>query len=162
LIVQPILIRNRQLALHRRLGRLSYIVVPLMVLSIVILMRQVFMRSPTLSPGPVDTNMIGLADLTFFGLCYGLALYYRRHVNYHARYMVLTALPFVNPALGRLNLPGPLLAIVIMIGLLLYERFHHRIYRPYLIALPAFVGIYSFFLFVIDRQDWQSFWWMFF
>ncbi|RYC67531.1 MULTISPECIES: hypothetical protein [Spirosoma] len=160
LVAQPILIRRGQFAWHRKLGRLSYGLVPLMVLSIVILMRQVFMRP--FVPGSFDTNMIAMADLSFFGLTYGLAIYYRHKVSYHARYMVLTALPFINPALGRLGLPGPLLGLVIMFGLLLYERFHNRVYQPYLLAIPVYIGIYIFFLAVITRADWMRIWWMFF
>lgn len=158
LIMQPVLIRQGKLALHRQVGWASYGIVALMIGTIVIMEYRAFQTPVVALPGGIDTNMIGLADLTFFGLCYGLALYHRRTVKYHARWMVLTVLPFINPALGRLGLPGPVLAIAIMLGLLLYERFNNRVYRPWAIALPAYLAIYIFFLFVIDRADWLGFW----
>lgn len=158
LIVQPILIRTGRAELHRRVGRLSYAVVPVMVLTIALVMRESFQKPLVVTPGVPNLGLIGVADLTFFGLMYGLAIYYRHKVIYHARYMVLTALPFINPAVGRLSLPGPLFALVIMVGLLVYERSQSRVYRPYLIALPAYVGIYSLFIFGITRGEWLAFW----
>lgn len=55
-----------------------------------------------------------------------------------------------------------MLAVAIMVELLIYERFHNKVYRPYLIALPAYVGIYYLFIAVIHQEDWKAFWWMFF
>lgn len=162
LIAQPILISQKKLALHRKLGKISYYVVALLLISIFHLMRLAFIRNTTLQPGQLDTRLIGIADMVFFIFCYGMAIYYRKNTKYHARYMVLSVLPFINPALGRLNLPGPLLALAIMIGFLIYERFKNKVYLPYLLALPLYLATYIFFLFVIDINDWKAFWWMFF
>lgn len=162
LIMQPLLIRGKKLELHRLIGKLSYVVMPLVVLSTGWIMRLVFMRNTPVAPGAVDTQMIGLADLTFFVTFYLLAIYYRRKISYHARYMAMTVLPFMNPALGRLGIPGPILALLILVGLLIYERFHNKIYRPYLIGLSAYLTIYLFFLMGINADQWKAFWWMFF
>jgi hypothetical protein len=64
--------------------------------------------------------------------------------------------------LGRLGIPGLIVGLLIMFGLILYERFNNMMYRPYLIGLPAYVAIYVFFLFIINADKWRSFWWMFF
>ena len=162
LIVQPILIRTRKVALHRSIGKVSYAVAALMLLSIILLERLAFIRNAPVLPNQPDIRLIGIADICFFVLFYGLAIYYRRKVSYHARFMVLTVLPFINPALGRLGFPGPILALIIIVGLLIYERFNNKIYRPYLIALPAYLAIYVFFLFIINADQWRAFWWMFF
>lgn len=162
LIAQPMLIVNKKIELHRQVGRASYIVMPLVILSMVILIRLGFMRNIAPPSRGIDLRLIGIADMFFFIPCYLLAIYYRKQVKYHSRWMVLSVLPFINPALGRLNLPGPVLAIVIMVGLLIYERFHNRVYRPYLISLPAYLGIYYLFINVIHQEDWKAFWWMFF
>ena len=162
LIAQPILIRAKNLEMHRLVGRVSYVVVPLLLLSIVLLMRLSIMKNTLPQAPTIDLRLVGIADLTFFIPCYLLAIYYRKKTAYHARFMVLTVLPFINPALGRLSLPGPLLAIAIMVGLLIYEAFNRKIFRPYLIALPAYLGIYIFYLYIINAEDWKRFWWMFF
>ena len=114
LITQPILISQKKLALHRQLGKISYWVVALLLFSIFHLMRLAFIKNTPLLPGQLDTRLIGIADMVFFIFCYGMAIFYRKNTKYHARYMVLSVLPFINPALGRLGLPGPLLAIAII------------------------------------------------
>lgn len=162
LIVQPFLIRGKKLELHRLIGKVSYVVMPLVVLSIVWLMRLAFIRNTPVAPGAPDIRLVGIADLTFFVPFYGLAIYYRQKPSYHARYMALTVLPFINPSLGRLGIPGPIIALLIFVGLLTYERFHNKIYRPYLIGLIAYLAIYLFFLVVINADQWKSFWWTFF
>lgn len=162
LIIQPILIKRNKLALHRIIGKLSYLVFPLMVISMIILIRINFMKNIPVPEGALDTNLIGIADMTFFIPCYVLAMYFRKNVKYHPRLMVLSVLPFINPALGRLQLPGPILAIAIMIGLLIYEKKHNKVYMPYLVALSAYIFIYVFYLVLIDSDDWKAFWWMFF
>jgi hypothetical protein len=162
LIAQPFLIRGKKLELHRLIGKVSYGVVLLVVLSIVWLERLAFIRNTPVKPGATDIRLIGIADLTFFLSFYLLAIYYRHKISHHARYMALTVLPFINPALGRLGLPGPILALLIFVGLMIYERFHNKIYRPYLIGLIAYLAIYLFFLIGINADQWRAFWWMFF
>ena len=148
--------------MHRLVGKISYIIVPLLLLSIILLMRLSFIRNTLPNSPNIDLRLIGIADLTFFVPCYLLAIYFRKNTKYHARFMVMTVLPFINPALGRLSLPGPLLAIAIMLGLLMYEAFHKKIFLPYLIGLPAYLSIYAFYLFIINADQWKAFWWMFF
>lgn len=162
LIAQPFLIRGEKRALHRLIGKVSYVVMPLLVLSIVWLMRLEFIRNTPVAPGKPDIRLIGLADLIFFVSFYLLAVYYRHKTSYHARYMAITVLPFINPSLGRLGIPAPIIALLLLVSLLIYERFNNRIYRPYLISLFAYLGIYLFFLVVINADQWKSFWWMFF
>jgi len=158
LIAQPILIRRGQIGLHRQVGRASYGIVVVMLATMSWLIAGGMARPVVAAESIVDTSMIGIADMTFFGLCYGLALYFRRRTALHARYMVMTVLPFINPALGRLGFPGPLLALAFLVAMLAYERFGKRVYRPWLLGLVAYLGIYSFFLFVITRSDWLGFW----
>ena len=162
LIAQPILIRQNKLDWHRKVGKLSYIVVPFLILSMVILIRLSFIRNTAPVPGQFDVNLIGIADIAFFLFSYGMAIYYRKKTPYHARYMVLSVLPFINPSLGRLELPGPILALIIMVALLVYERFNNKVYRPYLLSLPIYFVVYVLFIFVIKAADWKAFWWMFF
>ena len=162
LIAQPMLILNKKVEMHRLVGKISYIVVPILLLSIILLMRLSFIKNTLPANPDIDLRLVGIADLTFFIPCYLLAIYFRKNTKYHARFMVMTVLPFINPALGRLNLPGPLLAIIIMLGLIIYEAFNKKIFLPYLIGLPAYISIYVFYLFIINADQWRAFWWMFF
>ena len=150
LILQPILIRRKNLALHRLIGKASYVVVALVTISMVLLLR--------ISLKKENVILIGIADLIFFLSFYALAMIYAKKMAYHIRFIVMTVLPFINPALGRLNIPGPILGLLIIIGLLIYERFNKKIYLPYLIALPFYLIVYILFIFVIDITMWNNFW----
>jgi putative effector of murein hydrolase LrgA (UPF0299 family) len=75
--------------------------------------------------------------------------------------MILTVLPFINPALGRLpqfSVPGPIVGLLIIIGLLIFERFKTRIYKPYVIGLIVFLSVYIFFISMINTPQWEKFW----
>ena len=103
LAAQPMLIRAKRLALHRLLGALSYVLAPLIVVSIVLLGHS---RIKGLSGEAyaVQTYILYLqVSLTvLFGLSYALAIYKRRVVALHARFMVCTAFTLIDPVVIRL------------------------------------------------------------
>ena len=154
LIIQPILIRQKKLNTHRLLGKISYGLVPLIILSMVLLM-----RTSLTKPNAI---LIGISDMIFFVVFYLLAIIYKHKLSYHIRFMVMTVLPFINPSLGRLMLPGPILGLIIIAGLLIYERFHAKIYKPYVIALVSYLAVYIIFIFIVDIRMWNAFWGMIF
>lgn len=124
LIVQPILIVQKKLEWDRWVGKASYVVVALMVVSLILIINQEQSREKSL---PV------------FLVFYGLAIYFRRKPAYHARFMVMTVIPFINPAIARLLMNG--LAVQFGLWLLLFvvEFFSRKIYKPYLIGLGYYV-----------------------
>ncbi|QHV94322.1 hypothetical protein [Spirosoma endbachense] len=155
LIGQPILIRTKQIALHRLVGKVSYLLVPLMVISFLLISRRHQLRGKDLMMFAAN-----FSDISLFIVLYGLAIIYRHPVTYHARFMIMTVLPFLGASVGRLpNFPisSALLGLFIILGLLLFERFTRRIYRPYLISLAVFMGLlivpYSFLLFAPSLLD---------
>lgn len=102
LIAQPLAIRARRQALHRALGRTSFVLAPLVILSIVLLAHS---RIQGLEGGAyaIQTYILYLQlSLTaLFALSYGLAMLTRRRTALHARFMVCTALTLVDPILIR-------------------------------------------------------------
>lgn len=99
LVVQPLAIRNRQLGLHRALGRTSYVIAPLVVIGMVLLAHSKTRGVPPIElPGfYVPLSLAGL-----FGLSYALAIAKRRTTALHARFMVCTALTLIDPVVVRL------------------------------------------------------------
>ena len=103
LVAQPMLIRARRLAWHRLVGRISYVVAPLMVVSIVLLAHsRISMASG--EAFAVQTYILYLqASLTvLFSSSYALAIYKRRVAALHARFMVCTALTMIDPVVIRI------------------------------------------------------------
>jgi hypothetical protein len=114
LVAQPLAIRTRRMPLHRLLGRASYALAPLMLVSIVLLAHSRIRGLQGEAYGAqtyVLYLQVSLAVL--FGIAYGLAIlaiHWRQSVTLHARFMLCTALTLIDPVVIRLLLwanPAP-------------------------------------------------------
>ncbi|GBF19966.1 hypothetical protein C21_02137 [Arenibacter sp. NBRC 103722] len=145
LIVQPLLILNRNNKVHRKIGKLSYIVFPILILSFVPQMiRIINFDAPQFLFFP-------LADSVLLILFYSLAIYHRRKVSKHMRYIIGSATVFLGPTIGRI---GPHIfewseivtqniqygiIYLILIGLIFYDKRNKNNYRPYLLILTTWI-----------------------
>ena len=96
LIVQPFLIRFKKVSFHKSVGKFSYILFPLLILSFV----------------PTSFSMVdrfGVESVFFpFTLSvlliifYSQAIIHRKHTAIHMRYMIATAIVFIDPTLNRI------------------------------------------------------------
>lgn len=102
LIAQPLSIHYRRLALHRALGRCSYVLAPLFVLAGVLLShhRLASMSDETFAAEGYSHYLPFYASVVF-AAAYVLGLRYRRVPKAHGRFMLLTAIPLVDPVIGR-------------------------------------------------------------
>jgi glucan phosphoethanolaminetransferase (alkaline phosphatase superfamily) len=133
LIVQPILIIRKQIKWHRILGKTSYVLMGLMVISIILIVSQEQLREKNL---PVFTA--NLFDPVVFVVFYGLAIYYRKQPAYHSRFMIMSVLPFINPALARLGIAGVPIQLGMWGLLFAVEFFNRKTYKPYLIGFSYY------------------------
>jgi len=119
LITQPFLIKYKKLAIHRMMGKISYVLVPLVLLSGFLMIRysyyhfiddlhqkalqglNQFIQSQVLQQAAVY-EAIALFYLAWFILFYILAVSNRRKTSVHARYMLATALTLVGPTVDRI------------------------------------------------------------
>ena len=103
LITQPLLIRSGKLTIHRAIGKLSYVIAPLLIVSIFLVSRMVYQRP---EPGMPHEERIGMIALSIpylfaFAIFYSLAIINRKKTYNHMRYMIGTSLLMVGPGLGR-------------------------------------------------------------
>lgn len=102
LVAQPMLIRSRQLAWHRRMGKASYVVVPLMIIGALVLAQ---LRMHSVPPQMLHVQQfilyLGVSASLLFVVLWGLGVRYRRDTALHARFMVATALTLIDPSLAR-------------------------------------------------------------
>ncbi|MCW3091951.1 MAG: hypothetical protein JWP81_3020 [Ferruginibacter sp.] len=102
LIIQPILIRNKKLSLHRFIGKLSYLLFPVMLISIILIIHQ---GRPAIDEKDLDLHLFGqFRPFIVFMTAYFIAIKYRHNVNIHARAMIATGVSIIEPALTRLVL----------------------------------------------------------
>ena len=171
LVAQPLTIRTRRLACHRLLGRVSYVLAPLVLLSIVLLAHS-RLQGLNAEAYAIQTYVLYLqvSLAVLFGLSYALAIYTRRTVALHARFMVCTALTLIDPVVIRLMFwidPTPSwnyqwftfgLTDLVLVGLIWLER-HGRVGRkvfPAMLAVFVLAQIPALF-WLTDAPLWQAF-----
>lgn len=145
LIVQPLLIINKKYRLHRKIGKLSYIIFPILILSFVPQMVRI------INSDVPQFLFFPLADSVLLILFYSLAMYHRKTVSRHMRYIIGTATVFLGPTIGRI---GPHffnwsesitqnvqygIIYLILVGLIFYDKRNNKKYRPYILILSAWV-----------------------
>ena len=125
LIVQPIFIRTKNLEYHRIVGKVSYFIFPLLVLSFFWVTRAAYSRNlPKIGEIEALARMTtGIPDMFFISILYGLGIYYKNKTSYHIRFFACIGLMILGPGLGRFlivfcGLP-PIIAIPSMVGLVL-------------------------------------------
>jgi hypothetical protein len=123
LIVQPFLIKFKKVAIHRLLGKISYVLVPLVLVSGFLMIRFSYYRvlDDLYQKAAVGLNQfnkeqilkqaaayeaIAFFWLLIFALFYSLAVFNRRKSAVHARYMVASALALLGPTVDRILLFG--------------------------------------------------------
>jgi hypothetical protein len=116
LIVQPVTIHNYRYGLHRMLGRTSYVLAPVFFVAGILLShyRLVSMDEATfLTEG--HSHFLPFYASIVFAAAYLLGLRYRHLPEAHGRFMLCTAVPLIDPVIGRIiffyfpSLPHPLL-----------------------------------------------------
>jgi hypothetical protein len=125
LFVQPILIRKGKMNLHRLVGRLSYVLAPLVVLSIFLINQGAYHNILNNGGKPQAVASIALTfpGILFFSILYLLAILYRHRPALHMRFMCSTAFLLIPPALDRalfvyLNLPGFDVGSIVVLSLI--------------------------------------------
>ena len=165
LILQPICIYKHRYRLHRLLGRCSYAIAPLFVLAVILLShhRLVSMSEATFAAEGYNHYLPFYAAVSF-AAAYILGICYRREADVHGRFMLCTALPFVDPVVGRVlafyfsPLPNAMLyqaatfsLATLAAGLLVFSS------RGNASARRALVGYFA--SFVILEFGWFTFAW---
>lgn len=153
LIAQPLLIRSGKIAIHKAIGKVSYVIAPLLVLSIFLVSRMVYLRPEPAIPHAERVAMIALSIpfLVGFVIFYSLAIANRRNTYKHMRYMIGTSFLMIAPGLGRaliiyynMSLQDSVnycnyVVMAIAGGLLINDVVKKRPYSPFAVVLAVFI-----------------------
>lgn len=116
-IVQPFLIHKKKIRMHRRLGKLSYLVMPLVLVTGYMVISQAYnarveqaiasaatsgTKAENLISNLQETIIIGIVYLFWLACFYGLAVINRRRMIAHATFMFAAILTLLGPTLDRL------------------------------------------------------------
>ncbi len=124
LIVQPLAVHRHRYTLHRWFGRSTFVLAPLFFIAGILLShyRLVSMDDATFAAEGYAHFLPFYASIVF-AAAYLLGLKYRHLPDAHGRFMLLTAIPLIDPVIGRVlffyfpPLPHPLLYQAITFGL---------------------------------------------
>jgi len=104
LLVQPIFILKGKVKLHRIVGRLSYVLALLVLITMYLVTRGALDRVvvPEEQAAVVARRMaLDVPAIIFFTILYILAIVYRHRTLLHSRYMISTAFMLISPPLAR-------------------------------------------------------------
>lgn len=170
LVVQGLLMRQRRTALHRRVGKLAYVIAPLFVVS-GLLITQDMARGANPFQAAFGSRLafVDLLATVGFAACVTFGIRDRRQVQRHARWMACTALLLLPPAVARL---APLLPFVqsfeaafhtafvltelILVALLLDDRRHGQRLPPYRVLLALTIAQHVGFAFIDRVPAWGA------
>lgn len=169
LITQAFLIRYKKRSLHRTIGKFSYGLVPILVVSLVLLAHnQITIHDYGIFYSRLYILFLQLSLLAIFVIAYVLAIIYRKSPSQHARYMISTALTLIDPAVARIpiNLPSlPFsyqvltfaLTDIILIILIIIERKQAKGREVFPIMLAIFAIFQIINLTWTDSKIWDIF-----
>ena len=150
LIIQPVLIRMKQISLHRLLGKFSYVLVPIIIYSMILITKHMYSRegpSTMTEKERLADLFLPLSQMLAFTVLYILAMVNRRKTHLHLRYIITCSLVLLAPGLERIPIywfaqpeqQSTLFAFTItdlaLVGLIFYDRKYDRKYNAYAISL---------------------------
>jgi hypothetical protein len=144
LIAQPFLIVYKKLDWHRIVGKVSYVVFPLLVLSFIPGTIKIY------HSGNYKNMFFTLADCAVMTFFYVLAVYYKKDSKKHMRYMIASAIMLLGPTLGRIfphlfgfsevaTQNGQFICIIMVLAALIWYDYQNKSkYQPYVVAIAPF------------------------
>jgi hypothetical protein len=169
LVVQPYLIYKGKYKMHRLIGRISYFIAPLMLISMFLVTRLNYLNSVGRVPFKDVAYIQALNYITplIFLLFYSLAIIHKKETFKHKRYMIGTSFIMLTAVLNRLlqeifgNIEPyeffiPLyLGVIVSAFLLANDIFKKRNPLPYTIV--TFVLFFNIIIFYARYTEvWQS------
>lgn len=103
LIVQPLLIHLGRASLHRTIGKVSWVLGPLIIISLFLIGRGGYLRGLGNIPEQENLTFIVLDMRGFlsFAIFWSLAMINRKLSDSHMRFMIATGILAIGPGVGR-------------------------------------------------------------
>ena len=106
LISQAFLIRRKKYNLHRKIGKVSYFVIPFLLLSFFLIAKATYFKNINIkhfseSDALAYLSRSGLRDILYMAILYSLAILYKKRTSWHLRFFTCTGLTVLGPGLGR-------------------------------------------------------------
>ncbi|VAW64914.1 hypothetical protein MNBD_GAMMA10-710 [hydrothermal vent metagenome] len=169
LISQAFLIRYKKYTLHKTIGKFSYVLVPVLAISLALLAHsQITLHEYGVSYDRMYILFLQLSLLAIFIISYVLAIIYKKSPAHHARFMICTSLTLIDPAVARLPLDLPeipfsyqvwtfALTDIILLVLIFLERKQQHGREVFPIMLAVFLFFQTLNLNWTRSDTWDNF-----
>jgi hypothetical protein len=171
LVAQPWLIGRGRRPLHKKIGRVSYVLVPFIAVTSLLLAHQ---RTAALSPADFaqfgHSLYLPFAAVATFTAAWALAIVHRREPFLHGRYMVGTVFSLFDPVIARLlmfytslkpdetiyGLIGFGIADSAILLLLWLDRNEPRGRKAWLVLLPIYATVHLGWFTLARTEPWMA------
>lgn len=170
LIVQPLLIMTGRQKLHRTIGKSSYVLGPLILVTIFLVGKIGY--ETDLKAAPENINLairaLDIRGFFMFGIFWALAMINRKNSDSHMRYMIATGILAIGPGIGR-GLMGAFhmelwdaltvtdsIDMALALVLLGFDVYRNKNYKPYLVILLVMIASALLWQFRLSAP-WQAF-----
>lgn len=150
LIIQPLLVRKKRLALHRIFGKFTYFMMPLLLISVLMVLNSGMKKIPN-NEIAFSTIVFPFRDFILLTVAFSIGIYYRKDIQIHSRAMIITGIVFIEPALFRflggmlfkkMGDVGALIGIVLILSLLITLIVIERKQKSGRWLFPSLLAIY--------------------
>ncbi len=170
LIMQPLLIHTGRIKLHRTIGKVAYVLGPLIIISMFLVGKGSYWRTleRTTEQDAIVFMVLDIRGLLSFAIFWSLAMFYRKNPDAHMRYMIATGILAIGPGIARglnnnFNIDfgmAPAITDIIdllIIGFLLgFDIYRKKNYKPFLVVfLILLIG--ALLWQIRDGSAWESF-----
>ncbi|HTK27071.1 MAG TPA: hypothetical protein VL327_10975 [Pyrinomonadaceae bacterium] len=169
-VAQVWLIRSKSIKVHQKLGYTAIgLAVAIVIVGFFVAVAAAKNGAASTPPGIPRLSFLAvpLFDLVMFVILFSAAIYYRKQAANHKRLMILTALNFLPPALGRIHLSvfdalGPLaffgIPAILAIMLVIYDtRRNDRLNKVFLAGAMLLIASYPLRLAISGTDAWTAF-----
>ena len=170
LIVQPLLIHYRRASLHRTIGKASWVLGPLIIISLFLIGRGSYLRGLGNFPEREMLSFIvlDLRGFLSFAIFWFLAMITRKLPDSHMRYMIATGILAIGPGVGRglsssfgLDFPVAiaitdvldLMIVGVLLGIDVYRKKNYKPFLTVFLVLLAGSVLWQ----LRDTAMWQMF-----
>ncbi|MEO6547978.1 MAG: hypothetical protein ABIN94_08250 [Ferruginibacter sp.] len=145
LIAQPMLIHKKKMELHRIIGKFTYVLMPVMLVSVLLIMNSEMKAVPADELAFAHV-LFPVRDFFFLSIFFTIGVIYRHNIQVHARAMIITGIVFIEPALfrflgGLFGRPGSLAGMFLIVSLLVTLIIKERKQKSARWLFPAFLTV---------------------
>lgn len=169
IVIQPLLIIKKKFKLHRQVGRFSYFLAPILVLTIILLTKEKLIRELAESESSVAmTAFITFVDISSFSTFYLIAMLKKSNVRWHVAFIIAATLIVLNPGLSRLLnqissglgiLTAVLIPFLVPGIVLIIEKFKYKraiLKSPYFLIIIIWTIEILLFIIIPQTEFWKN------